>query len=113
MEAQQASTLAKNILEVLDKHYPNYKGFWNIVIRTDPTGGVVQVRNLLITGKYGFQIPITWLSNHDDLVKIIKDNGGQLLERYGLSRDWRADSETEVSNMKRDYKGEAVGDVSK
>ena len=111
IEEAAVRSLATAILEVLEKHYPKYAGKWNIVINTDPKGGIVQVRNLLISGKYGFQLPITWLSNYDDLKKLIMQQAGELLERHGLSRDFRSDVEQELHDMKRDYNGEAQPDV--
>ncbi len=110
LEEQQVSSLAKNIIEVLDKHYPTYTGTWHILINTDPNAGVVQVRNLRISGTMGFQIPITWLHDHDTMMKLIKNNGGELLERFRLSRERGASVEDQLNDAKRNFKGELIHD---
>ena len=99
--------MANNILAALDKHYPAYSGEWNIQIDTRPTGGVLRVRNLLISGKMGFQIPLAWV---DYEMNNVVRYAGELLERFKLSRDKNVDVIDELKNLERNGIGEAKHD---
>lgn len=100
-------SLMKNILDTLDKHYPAYHGTWKIRIDTRPLGGVIAITNMAISGQMGFQVPISWI---DAEFKVPMRLAGELLERYGLSREKnlnRGDMIDQVNNLDRDFAGEA------
>jgi hypothetical protein len=89
-------TLAKNIAEVLDKKYPGH--LWGVNV--DGRNGVAQIMNLALSGRWGF---IVKLREIDTEYKVIMRAGGELLERYNLSRG-RLD-EQEYQLLERDVFG--------
>lgn len=99
------SVLYDGIVSTLDKHYPDWTGCWYITI--DTHGGIVQVRNIALSGRMGFQLPITQI---DPEYRVIWRMAGELLERYRIARQRGLDIVDAVKNMKRDYRGEAEHD---
>jgi len=98
------STLANQVLEALNKKYPGFYGWWNVAI--DTKGGMIQVRNMRISGKMGFVMRIV---DVDADMKNVTRYGGELLERYRLSREKsKVDFTEEMVNMPRSYTGEAI-----
>lgn len=96
-------TLAKNVAETLNKHYPGH--LWGVNV--DDRGGIVSVYNLALSGRWGFIIKITDLAGADDMVKVMRA-GGEILERYRLSRG--AQREGDLNEVKRDIYGNKVFD---
>lgn len=75
--------LAKNIGEILHRHYPGH--LW--AIHVDSEGGVVNIRNLRVSFLYGYVFHIKNLYPFDSQVttKII-NAGGEILERAAIAR---------------------------
>jgi hypothetical protein len=97
------ASLAKQILTALNKAYPDWIAGWKVAIDTE--GGIVQVRNLLISGKMGFVMKITAI---DPEMRQVVRYAGELLERYRISREKNIDVTDAVNNVKRNYSGEAI-----
>lgn len=95
-------TLSKNIIEVLNKHYPGH--IW--IVGVDNVAGVVNILNSRISGSMGVTLRINALNDFDYLKKQVMLLAGELLERYGIKRG--AISETVALDIKRDFKGEAI-----
>lgn len=96
--------LAKNILTALNKAYgDDWMAGWKVAIDTE--GGIVQVRNLYISGKMGFIMKITAID--PEMTNVVR-HAGELLERYNISRSRSVDVVDAVSNLKRNYQGEAL-----
>jgi len=95
-------TLAKNIGEHLTKKYPGH--LWKVVVNQ----GVVFIHNLMLSGNWGFTIKQEHIDN--DYIAITKA-GGELLERYRISRGRL--KEQEVLDMPRDFAARPIGDMSK
>jgi hypothetical protein len=92
-------TQAKNAMAVLAKHYPGF--FWSVEIK----GGMMQVTNRNLSGRWGFFIPLAKLSgDYKELVTA----GGELLERYRVRRG-RADLE-KLMHLERDFSNNFVFD---
>ena len=72
-------TLANNISAVLHKKYPGH--LWGVNV--DGKNGVAQIMNLALSGRWGFMIKIREI---DTEYRAIMRAGGELLERYNLSR---------------------------
>jgi hypothetical protein len=85
----------------LKKHYGGWRWFVECKLET----GIVSVRNLDLDGDYGFYIPLMNLLNETD-PKIVRNAGGEILERYNLDRTFRKEYD-----ITRDFKGDAVGDI--
>lgn len=75
-------TMARNLIARLEQHYPAFTGAWRVFVNEQ--GGVVQVTNMMLSGKMGFLMHI---SNIDSEGRAIVRAGGELLERYRVSRD--------------------------
>lgn len=75
---------------VLDKHYPNHQ--W--AVHVDSRGRVITIKNLAISGYYGFRVMMTiktaggvWYSpSKEELEKQCIMGAGEILERSGLKR---------------------------
>ena len=94
-------TIAKDVAETLNKHYPCHAWCVNANIET----GIVTIFNLRLSGKWGFYINMDDLVN-DSSMKIIINAGGEMLERYNLSRGELKQSE--YDDLSYDFKGEAI-----
>ncbi len=90
--------LAKQISEVLDKHYPGYMWAVNVDIRN----GMATIQALRLSGEWGCYVPLHQFINDPYLAKI-KQYGGEILERYRVSRS--AASEDQIQGLKRDRLG--------
>ncbi len=86
----------------LMKHYPNWE--WYVECRLET--GVVSVRNQSLDGDYGFYIPLKSLLNETDPTLVMRA-GGEILERYRVHQD-----ASKQYDIKRDFTGAAVGDMS-
>jgi hypothetical protein len=94
-------TIAKQLAECLNKHYPGHA--W--AVRSDAEQGVAFVFNLRLSGQWGFVLHLDDLINDPKMIMTIRA-GGELLERYRLSRG--ALNETEYGDVQFDFKGEAI-----
>ncbi|MGH8472861.1 MAG: hypothetical protein ACREVJ_10505 [Gammaproteobacteria bacterium] len=80
--------LAKRVAESLHRHYPGH--LWGV--RADAAGGMVTVLNMRLSGRWGFMLKMRDLAYEDEIEREAREAGGELLERYGLSRGpFRAD----------------------
>lgn len=95
--------LSGTIAEVLLKHYPDH--LWGVHV--DFRGGVVQVTNMRLSGRWGF---ILHLNNvlSDPTNKVIINAGGELLERYRLSRG--RFNQSQYQQLNTDAVGDFVAD---
>jgi hypothetical protein len=73
--------LHNNMIKAPRKAYPWAKDYWKITI--DTRGGIVQVRNLLLSGEMGFVLHITKI---DPEMKRVREMAGELFERYNVAR---------------------------
>lgn len=92
--------LHNNMIKALRSTYPAFKDYWHIVINTE--GGIVQIRNLYLSGDYGVELKITSI---DPEMKLVKTQAGELLERFGVLRG-RALS---IKQAMRDVKANRIG----
>lgn len=72
--------MAKNCAELLHAHYPGH--LWAV----DCDGKFLNVRNLFLSGNWGWRVRVDFLYSDGDFTKKIIKAGGELLERYHLSR---------------------------
>ena len=88
--------LERNVGQVLTRTYPGYIWF----VETHPDGGVVYVRCMNLSGRWGFVLHINKIDND---YKAVKNAGGEILERYRVSRVKK--NSDEVMSANRDYAG--------
>jgi hypothetical protein len=105
-ETPTESLLRKNLLDTLNRHYPHMSGAW--VIDIDSKGGIIQVRNLALSGRMGFVMHINKI---DPDFKNVVRFGGELLERYNIARQRGLDMRDQLSNLRRNALGEAIHEV--
>lgn len=100
------ATLATNILAMLRNHYTHVADGWRVWVNEE--GGIVIVKNLLLSGQMGMIIPVRSI---DTDYKSIVRYGGELLERYRIAR---AGAETLIQSQlgqQRDVRGNLRADV--
>jgi hypothetical protein len=73
--------MAKNMAEVLHRHYPGH--LW--AVTCEGAQGVASVRNLRLSGQWGFVLKLKDLYVDPSFKSVVRA-GGELLERYRLSR---------------------------
>jgi hypothetical protein len=73
--------LAKRMAEVLHTHYPDH--LW--AVTCEGAQGIASVRNLRLSGNWGFVLKIKDFQDDPALKPVIRA-GGELLERYRISR---------------------------
>lgn len=100
MTEKQEMTVASQVGELLHVAYPGY--VWRVTVLQ----GVVTVHNAMLSGQWGFLLKIASL---DPEGKVVVRAGGELLERYNLTRakNKRAGQE-EMKEVERDFRGEAI-----
>lgn len=74
--------IAKQIADVLDRHYPGH--MW--AVNVDSFGGIATVKNLRLSGNWGFVLKLVDTFSGSELDRRIMLAGGELLERYRLHR---------------------------
>lgn len=94
--------IAKNMAETLHRNYPGH--LWAVTCED----GVMTVRNLLLSGQWGFVLKMREQYSASELARQVKRAGGELLERYRLSRGQLRDDEYE--NLPTDFAGRLMAD---
>jgi hypothetical protein len=72
---------AKQMAETLHSHYPGH--LW--AVTCEGLKGIATVRNLRLSGRWGFVIKLRDLKADPGMKEVIRA-GGELLERYRVSR---------------------------
>ncbi len=73
--------LHNEMIKALRKAYPAFADYWKITI--DTRGGIVQVRNLLLSGDMGFVLHINKI---DPEMRRVREMAGELFERFNVAR---------------------------
>lgn len=89
--------LAKNAAEALHKAYPGH--LWAVSVN----GSVLQVRNLYLSGHWGFVLHIPQFFSASDWDKKVLRAGGEVLERYKQRRGLV--DEAGIHTLATDYAG--------
>ena len=100
---QREIDLAKRVADVLHSHYP--KHLWGV--NADLRGGIIQILNMRLSGRWGFVLKVTDVES-DPTMKTVVRSGGELLERYQMSRGkFNPDN---YQTLKTDFKGDFIAD---
>lgn len=78
--AANEMVLAKSMADTLHKHYPGH--MWGVNVE----GGVANVRNLSLSGEFGFRVRLPEIYSASQFDKQIMRAGGEILERFRVSR---------------------------
>ena len=84
--------LAKRLAEVLERHYAGH--LW--AVKVDSSQGIATVQNLRLSGRWGFMLKLRDMAYQDEIAREAMQAGGELLERYRLSRGRFKESEYEA-----------------
>ena len=94
--------LARNMAETLHRHYPGHA--WAVTCER----GVATVRDLLLSGQMGFVLRVADQYSASEFERAVVRAGGEMLERYRLSRGQPRDDEYE--NLPADFAGRLAFD---
>lgn len=118
-ERATTALLRKNIMNSLMRHYPHMSVWpgeaamfidrspWMVDIKDFKTGGVVTIRNLLLSGNMGVTIHLSQLQQDPDF-KLVMRYVGELLERYNITREKGLDMREAIYGMPRNWRGNAI-----
>lgn len=93
--------LARNAADTLSRHYP-YPHLWAVNI----DGGVMNIRNLLLSPLWGYRIPRPGQHTASELHRQVMRAGGEILERFHLDRGRL--SEAQYAGLKTTVAGDPV-----
>jgi hypothetical protein len=94
--------LMRNAAELLHRNYPGH--LW----ACDVAGGYLNVKDLLLSGNFGFRLKIASAYSASSWDKEVMRAGGEILERYRVARA-AADMER-ISHMPTNFAGNHVAD---
>lgn len=100
-EALANESIAKEVAERLNRHYPGHA--W--AVNADVMQGIVRVHNLNLSGEWGFILKMDDL-HADSTGKLIVNAGGELLERFNMSRGEL--SYSELAQKQTDLRGVVI-----
>lgn len=107
--AKASSTIdldvSRQCAETLLTHYPGY--MWAVNVENET--GMVQVRNMSLSGTWGFNLHMINVINDPSLKKVI-NAGGEILERYNLARS--AANEDKINDISMDFAGRLKMDAA-
>lgn len=95
---------AKRIAETLNTAYPGH--LWGVSASRET--GIATVFNLRLSGRWGFIIKLSEIL-HDPSMKRVKQAGGEILERYRISRG--ALNQDQIDDLAVDHAGNHRADV--
>ncbi len=99
-------SLHNNIIKALRSAYPKWADYWHITI--DTRGGIVQVRNLKLSGDFGFVLHITKI---DPEMKRVREMAGELFERFNVARKRGISIQQAMADVKTDAIGQLTHEV--
>ena len=96
--------MAKDMAEALHEAYPGY--LWAVTCEGEK--GIATVRNMNLSGNWGFVLKLKEISTSSDWKKRIQMAGGELLERYRLRRGLA--DQAAIAELQCDFAGRILGD---
>ena len=98
--------LAKDVAETLNTHYPGH--LWAVNCQGDH--GILTNHNLMLSGRWGFILHLDKDYSASDMMRRVIRAGGEILERYKVSRGRINHDQIEALPM--DFAGRVIGDLS-
>lgn len=102
--AANEMVIAREMADILHTTYPGH--VW--AVNVDRSGGVAHVRNLALSGQWGFVLRLPDIYSASEMRREVVRAGGEILERYRLKRgqmDWERYDE-----LKTDVAGRPIAD---
>lgn len=97
--------MARTAAEDLHAAYPAH--MW--AVACDGKIGFLDVRNMALSGNWGFRIKLNKIYSGSDLKKKVLMAGGEVLERYRLARGKA--QEQQYGDLKQDFAGNIKADL--
>ncbi len=97
--------MAKEMADALHTAYPGH--LW--AVTCDGKSGMADVRNLFLSGQWGFRLHLKAIYSGSEFKREVLRAGGELLERYRLSRG--RFMEAEYHNLATDFAGRLKADL--
>lgn len=98
--------LHNNMIKALRSAYPKWADFWHITI--DTRGGIIQVRNLKLSGDFGF---ILHIEKIDPEMRRVREMAGELFERFNVARKRGISIQQAMADVKIDAIGQIKHEV--
>lgn len=95
--------MAKEMAETLHGAYPQH--LW--AVTCDGEHGIATVRNMALSGNWGFVLHLKEFSTASDWKKKVIMAGGELLERYRLRRGIA--DHAAIAQLQCDFAGQIIG----
>lgn len=102
--AANEMVIAKDMADILHNAYPRH--IW--AVNVDRAGGVAHVRNLALSGQWGFVIKLPDVYSASEMKRQVLQAGGEILERYRVKRgalDW-----DRIDELQTDVAGNPIAD---
>lgn len=102
--AANEMVIAREMADTLHTAYPGH--LW--AVNVDRANGVAHVRNLALSGKWGFVLRLPEMYSASEMGAQVKRAGGEILERYRMRRgamDW-----DKYDELKTDVAGNPIAD---
>lgn len=96
---------ARTMAEYLHQAYPGH--LW--AVSCDTRTGFADVRNLALSGNWGFRIRLSGIYSASGFRKDVLKAGGEILERYRLARG--AYDDAQLADLKTDFAGRLKADM--
>ena len=96
---------ARTMAEALHAAYPGH--FW--AVSCDGKTGMADVRNLALSGNWGFRIKLSGIYSASQFKKDVVKAGGEILERFKLNRGRLNDDQ--LSDRPTDFAGRLTADM--
>ena len=93
-------TLHNSMIKALRKAYPQWADYWSITV--DTRGGIVQVRNLALSGDFGFVLHINKI---DPEMRKVREMAGELFERFNVARSRGVSIKKAMADVKANANG--------
>ena len=93
-------SLHNNMIKALRSAYPKWADYWHITI--DTRGGIVQVRNMKLSGDWGFVLHIEKI---DPEMRRVREMAGELLTRFNVSTNKGIPIQQAMADVKTDLVG--------
>ena len=99
--------MAKDMAEALHRAYPGH--LWAVTCEGEK--GIATIRNLALSGEWGCVLKLNTISSASEWEKKVVMAGGELLERFKLSRG--AVNRDQIAGVQNDFSGRSIGDYAK
>ena len=99
--------MAKHMADTLHQHYPGH--LW--AVTCDGDKGIATIRNLMLSGDWGFILKLPAIYSASEWDKRVLRAGGEVLERYRISRAGAERTMDQMLSANKDFSGRLLKDL--